>query len=234
MPNASWVSNIDELISTLANNATSHIILAAGCYVLTAELTLVRTVTIEAAVLGSVVLDAQGGDHHGHRTSRLLSIDPGTLNTVQLVGINVTGGHLTSSPAQGGGLIIRSGSVILRDCDISQNHVQHYTTGYGGGVFIAGGRVVMSNCRIHANAARAGGGIYIADGTVALTNCTISDNHATGEFCPESHPRVNTGREFTLPPGMSFSKGLKFMATSARAIALEVESLSEAATLELF
>ena len=83
------VSTSAGLTSALANTATSHIVLAPGTYYLGAELSVTRSVVIEAAVAGSVVLDAQS-------RHRVLYIDPGSSGVVQLIGLNITGGYAVS------------------------------------------------------------------------------------------------------------------------------------------
>ena len=79
------VSDVTGLIDALGNAAVSHIVIAAGHYYLTAELSVTRSVIIDAEVEGSVVLDAQGN-------SRVLNINPGSSGEVQLIGLNITGG----------------------------------------------------------------------------------------------------------------------------------------------
>jgi hypothetical protein len=53
------VSTSAGLLSALANTAVGRIVLAPGTYILSAELNVNRSVVLEAAVAGSVVLDAQ-------------------------------------------------------------------------------------------------------------------------------------------------------------------------------
>ncbi len=79
------VSNTVALTSALANTAIGRIVLAPGTYILNAELSITRSVVLEAAVAGSVVLDGQA-------STRVLNIDPGSLGVVQLIGLNITGG----------------------------------------------------------------------------------------------------------------------------------------------
>jgi len=83
------VSTVDSLTSALANTDIGHIVLAPGTYYLGAELSVTRSVVIEAAVAGSVVLDAQS-------RHRVLYIDPGSSGVVQLIGLNITGGYAVS------------------------------------------------------------------------------------------------------------------------------------------
>ena len=84
------VSTVAGLTSALANTAVAHIVLAPGTYNLTAELSITRSVILEAAVAGSVVLDAQASSSSPRR---VLHINPGTTGVVLLIGLNITRGY---------------------------------------------------------------------------------------------------------------------------------------------
>jgi hypothetical protein len=85
------VSTSAELLSALANTAVGRIVLAPGTYILSAELSVTRSVVLEAVVAGSVVLDAQASSSSKRR---VLNIQPGSLGVVQLIGLNITGGNV--------------------------------------------------------------------------------------------------------------------------------------------
>jgi hypothetical protein len=87
------VSTVADLTSALANTAVGRIVLASGTYYLTAELSITRSVVIQAAVAGSVVLN--GGNAH-----RVLYVDPGSSGVVQLIGLNITRGREVGSTSQ--------------------------------------------------------------------------------------------------------------------------------------
>ena len=87
------VSTSAELLSALANTAVGRIVLAPGTYILSAQLSVTRSVVLEAAVAGSVVLDAQASSSSQRR---VLYIDPGSLGIVQLIGLNITGGYMNN------------------------------------------------------------------------------------------------------------------------------------------
>jgi len=87
------VSTSAGLTSALANTATSHIVLDPGTYYLSAQLSVTRSVVIEAAVAGSVVLDARASSSSRRR---VLFINPGSSGVVQLIGLNITGGYAVS------------------------------------------------------------------------------------------------------------------------------------------
>ena len=117
------VSDVGDLISKLADASVSRIIVAPGHYPLTAELSVTRAVTIEAAVPGSVVLDAQGSSS---ARRRVLNINPASASdAVELIGLNVTGGYRWA----GGGVHVSGGTVTLNSCNIYSNtaHVRAHT-----------------------------------------------------------------------------------------------------------
>ena len=113
------VSTVADLVSKLADSSVSHIVVASGHYPLTSELSITRSVTVEAAVPGSVVLDAQASSS---TTRRVLSIDASSA-TVELVGLNVTGGYVTDD--NGGGISITGGQVTLSQVNIYSNTAKY-------------------------------------------------------------------------------------------------------------
>jgi len=80
------VSTVAGLTSALANTAVGHMVLAPGTYFLSGELSVTKSVVIEAMVAGSVVLS-------GGNAFRVLSVNPGSSGVVQLIGLNITGGY---------------------------------------------------------------------------------------------------------------------------------------------
>ncbi len=85
------VSTSAGLTSALANPAVSRIVLASGTYNLFAELSITRSVILEAAAGATVTLNAQASSSSPRR---VLNINPGSLGVVQLVGLRITGGYL--------------------------------------------------------------------------------------------------------------------------------------------
>jgi hypothetical protein len=96
-PGTAVVSNTLALTSALANTAVGRIVLAPGTYYLSAELSIIRSVVLEAAVAGSVVLDAQA---NSSSLRRVLYINPGSFGVVQLIGLNITGGNVQNVCAE--------------------------------------------------------------------------------------------------------------------------------------
>jgi hypothetical protein len=91
------VSTSADLTSALANTAVSRIILASGTYFLSAELSITRSVILEAAVAGSVTLNAQA---YSSSLRRVLNINPGSSGVVQLKGLRITGAYFDMGQLQ--------------------------------------------------------------------------------------------------------------------------------------
>jgi hypothetical protein len=87
------VSTTAGLTSALTNTIFGHIVLASGTYYLSAELSVTRSIVLEAAVTGSVVLHAQASSSSQRR---VLNINPGPTGVVQLIGFNITGGNTST------------------------------------------------------------------------------------------------------------------------------------------
>jgi len=86
------VSTSASLLSALANTAVNRIVLAPGTYILNVgQLSITRSLVLEAAVAGSVILNAQA---NSTSPRRWLNINPGPTGVVQVIGLNITGGYL--------------------------------------------------------------------------------------------------------------------------------------------
>jgi len=160
---ATAVSSTNDLIAAVADPSIGHIVLAPTMYYLTSTLSISRSITLEAANTGTVVLDGQG-------STQVLGISSGT---VELIGLDITGGYAF---ADGGGAAIYSGALVtFTNCNIYGNTAADD----GGGVLINGGDVTFTNCNIYSDtAADDGGGVFIYQGTVTFTDCNIYENTA--------------------------------------------------------
>ena len=85
------VSTAAGLTSALANTAIGHIILASGTYNLISELSITRSVILEAAAGATVTLNAQASSSSPRR---VLYISPGPSGFVQLIRLSITGGYI--------------------------------------------------------------------------------------------------------------------------------------------
>jgi hypothetical protein len=114
------VSTVASLLRALANTAVSRIVLAPGTYNLTAELNVNRGVILEAAVAGSVVLNAQASSSSPRR---VLNINPGSLGVVHVIGLNITRSYWSpiQGGLQGGGVYVSSGTVTITSSSIYGN-----------------------------------------------------------------------------------------------------------------
>ena len=196
------VSTVADLTNALANTAVGRIVLASGTYYLSAELSITRSVVIEAAAGATVTLDAQASSWSPRR---VLYIAPGSSGVVQLIGLSITGGYVDTGACSsdcmprccgGGGVLIHGGSVALSSCTITGNTFQG---GKGGGVYVTqdSRTVTLSSCTITGNmAGQFGGGLSIATSatsSVTLSSCTITGNSVAlygGGVCIEGSGTV--------------------------------------------
>ena len=141
----STVDSIDSLTNALVNTDIGHIVLDPGAYVLSAELSITRSVILEAAVAGSVVLDAQASVGSPRR---VLNINPGTSGIVQINGLNITGGNVPDL------FVLAAETCNYPNALSGGDHmfVSHVCL-QGGGVLVESGTVAFYNCQVFANTA---------------------------------------------------------------------------------
>ena len=174
------VSDVAGLVSAIDDASISHIVIADGHYALDTGLSVTRSVTIQAARVGAVVLDGHANQISARTvlTVRLAS----SSDTVQLLGLNITGGYAPAcgnvNCAAGGGITVDGGTVTISACQIHGN-VAHQG-GYGaGGVFVASGQVTLQSCEVYNHVADYAGGVSVTGGTVSLIKCNIFANHVS-------------------------------------------------------
>jgi len=114
------VSTVAGLTSALANTAVGRIVLAPGTYYLSATLSITRSVVLEAAVAGSVVLHAQASSSSPRN---VLNIYPGSSGVVQVIGLNITGGF-TGGVGVSSGTVTISSSAIYGNTAVVRAHLQ--------------------------------------------------------------------------------------------------------------
>ncbi|MFT4038594.1 MAG: right-handed parallel beta-helix repeat-containing protein [Thermomicrobiales bacterium] len=140
-------------------------------------------------------------------STRVMRIRP--LATVTLVGLRLTGGNSTVSPASGGGIRVSDdggggANLTLENCAVSGNSVTgggggamriyddsvvvirgceivgNTSTNNTGGAMDSDGDVTITDTLIAENEGTWGGGIYSDDGTVTMApSVTVTRNHAT-------------------------------------------------------
>lgn len=127
-----------------------------------------KGITIDAASVGGITIDANGG-------SRVFYII-GSKVSVEFVHLTIMGGR--EDTADGGGIYNYNGSLKLTDCTVSGN-----TAGAkGGGIYNDSGSLTLTNCTVSGNSAGTyGGGIHCGIGSSAtITDSVISENSVTG------------------------------------------------------
>ena len=177
-PGTAAVSTAADLTSALANTAVGRIVLASSTYYLTAELSITRSVVLEAAAGATVTLNAQASSSSPRR---VLNINPGSSGVVQLIGLGITGGYMggaggvfVGGVGGGGGVYVSSGTVTITSTSIYGN-----TASYGGGVWVSSGTVTIRSSSIYGNLAGydgGGGGVYVGGGTVSIIISQIYSN----------------------------------------------------------
>jgi hypothetical protein len=150
------VSTVTSLLGALANTAVARIVLAPGTYNLTTELNITRSLILEAAVAGTVILDARASTFSQRRVLKIGAV--GSLRVVQVIGLNITGGYSSEVCAQARKFLYCS--LYLSD-------------------YIDGRLTLCSGDSRFARCLQGGGGVFVLGGTVAISSCTISGNTAS-------------------------------------------------------
>ncbi len=168
------VSTSAGLFSALANTAVGRIVLASGTYNLAAELSITRSLILEAAVAGSVILNAQASSSSPRR---VLNINCYFCD-VQVIGLTITGGNVAGNSLSNSNVRAHVHKTIAPMGDSCLARCLQ-----GGGVLVTGGGTVsIVNSQIYSNTAYSGSGVYIlltSTGTVTITSSSIYGNTAT-------------------------------------------------------
>ena len=162
------VSDVGGLVAAVANSSIDHITLAPGHYNLSTELEITRTLTIEAQVPETAVLDGQDLT----RIFRIFSA------TVELNGLNLTRGYANTQAVLpvGGCVFISGSSVTIRQSNI----YACYAGSSGGGVFVdfrTQSTLLLTDSTIRASASSiVGGGLYLGAGTAVISRSALYQN----------------------------------------------------------
>ena len=228
------VSDVTSLTRAIGDASVSHIVVAAGHYMLTARLEVDRSLTLEADVPGSVVLDAQGS------TSPVIGIFIAATDTVQLTGLNITGGYSYDFFTSLQGMGISIGPRMVNQCGPTAEPVHlepnrdgtsprcfapgaeggHVTltsiavynntfgiSGAAGGVLVYLSTVTFQSCNIHNNQATYAGGIWVLHSSVSFVDTEIHSNKATGPPSMNYAAGVYIDAEGEFPPMLIGAKG---------------------------
>ncbi len=137
------LSTVAGLTSALANPAVGRIVLAPGTYILNAELSITRSVILEAAAGATVTLQVT---LNAQARSRVLIVDPGSSGVVQLIGLGITGGYPD---------YVRATETlqISHRPNVKFSHVSRMCLQSGGGVRVNSGTVTITSSSIYGNTA---------------------------------------------------------------------------------
>ena len=173
------VSTSAGLTSALANTAVSRIVLASGTYNLISELSITRSVILEAAAGATVTLNAQASSSSPRR---VLYIDLGSSGVVQLIGLSITGGYAGYVRAHVQEFPLPRWEFLLT-CPIDS----HLSIRIDIWFYQANVRACHA-CKLpiapmgFSHVLRLclqGGGVYVQSGSVTFSSCTITGNTAT-------------------------------------------------------
>jgi hypothetical protein len=125
-----------------------------------------------------VVLSGTLGAGHAWHVVTMRSVD----STCIVDGVSITGGSYNWSPGLpnegGGGMLIVSGSPLVRFCTILENTMTSGgNTARGAGVWTSGGTPHFEDCRFSANRGGQGGALC---GDAFLLRCVFGSNTASG------------------------------------------------------
>jgi CSLREA domain-containing protein len=146
------------------------IILPAGTYTFVSsrgDLDILSTITINGDGAGSTIIQAGTTDSNG--IDRVFDIT--SSGHLILASVTVRHGKVTDYNF-GGGIRNDGGTVIIKNCTISNNS----TNGGGGGIYIRSGTVSIENSAISANSAGDQGGGVSNFGTLTIKNSILSGN----------------------------------------------------------
>jgi len=106
---------------------------------------------------------------------RAVHVDGTNVAIITLTGLTIQRGW---AQADGGGVYIVTGTVVLEDSRVISNTA----SGRGGGVYVGGGTLFLRRSIIQSNsAAGSGGGVYLSNSLATLTGNTILSNTASYE-----------------------------------------------------
>ena len=142
------------------------------------ELTIDKSLTIDASSLRDATTSEPGLTISGGGATRILSLEWG-VKDVAIKGIKFANAYTSGN---GGAIYNYGGTLSLEGCAICDN-----SANTGAGVYSAYGDTTLTNCLVANNAANyGGGGIYSYTGSsyprkTTLVNCTVTNN--SGYYC---------------------------------------------------
>lgn len=173
-------STIQEAVS--ASQSGDAIKVAAGIYTATAfeVIYIDKTVKLSGGytltdwtnsypITQATVLDAENVSRR-----RGVTINNTNQNNIELFGLTIQ--HGRAENMSGGGVYIAVGSVVISNCQITDNTSTGLYT--GGGIYLKEGSINISQSVIRNNSSYSGGGIFIESGTATIRSTKILSNSA--------------------------------------------------------
>ena len=111
-PGAVHVNSTDALVQNVGDTSVQRIVMAAGHYLLSSEISVNRALTIEA--------EGGGGEVRidGQQQTRLLYVNAPAILT--LIGLTLVNGHFSNYPG-GGAALVEGGALRLSGCIVANN-----------------------------------------------------------------------------------------------------------------
>ncbi len=126
------------------------------------------SLTISGEGSDQTIIDADGID-------RVLQVHYEADVTIS--GVTIRGGSVTTGVIDGGGIYFQSGSLVLNDVIVEDNHADKY----GGGIFIDQGQLTLNSGQIRSNTAdEGGGGVYVNRSSAVFDQAGDSDVASNG------------------------------------------------------
>lgn len=110
---------------------------------------------------------------------RGMYINSSSVATITLAGLTIQRGYIQD--ANGGGIFIVTGTVVLRESQLLNNQaIGNYPNARGGGMYMSGGTITLIDNSFQSNSANTdGGGVYATNSTLTLSGNTFQSNSVT-------------------------------------------------------
>ena len=124
----------------------------------------------DPSVSGPVVIDRQATSSNGGRHLYV-------FGRLEMKGVTLTGGYKTGvSGADGGAVVVNSGSAFFQECSFSGNTA----SGNGGAVLVWKGSASFQECSFSLNTAQSAGAVYLnSAGSALFQECSFNQNTAS-------------------------------------------------------
>lgn len=198
---SSWDDATGDVATALKNKTDAHIYMAAGEYVLSAEINISGANT-SFSLYGGYPADATGTslagrdivnnatEISGNDERRILIINQGTKGksiSFLIDGVtfkNALNPTNTATTANNGSALVFEShdGITMNNCTIKDNKNSYNSNSHGGAVRVKGpGNVKFSNCTFSGNTATkaSGGAIVQMNGNLTVENCSFNNNYTS-------------------------------------------------------